>query len=80
MIYCILYSACDSDFASCFLHQSTPTSTVAISTTQSSQTTVTEQLPTTLSVSEIAKVERERKRLLKELDVLTILMQMFQIG
>ena len=63
-----------------FYTSQTPTSTVAISTTQSSQTTVTEQLPTTLSVSEIAKVERERKRLLKELDVLIILMQMFQIG
>ena len=63
-----------------FYTSQTPTSTVAISTTQSSQTTITEHLPTTLSVAEIAKVERERKRLLKELDFLTILMQMFTIG
>ena len=63
----------------------TPTSTVAISTTQSSQTTITEQaavvfgphLPPTLNVAE---VEKERKRLLKELDVLTILMQMLTLG
>ena len=60
----------------------TPTSTVAISTTQSSQTTITEQtavvfVPTTQNVAE---VEKERKRLLKELDVLTIIMQMLTLG
>jgi hypothetical protein len=60
----------------------TPISTMAISTTQSSQTTITEQtavvfVPTTQNVAE---VEKERKRLLKELDVLTILMQMLTLG
>ena len=60
----------------------TPTSTMAISATQSSQTAITEQttvvfVPTTQNVAE---VEKERKRLLKELDVLTILMQMLTLG
>ena len=65
-----------------FYTSQTPTSTMAISTTQSSQTTVTEQtavvsVPTTLSSAEI---ERARKRLLKELDILTILMQWLPLG
>ena len=63
----------------------TSTSTVTISTTQSSQTTITEQstvvfgpaLPPTLSA---ADVEKERKRLLKELNVFTIVMQILTLG
>jgi hypothetical protein len=63
----------------------TSTSTVTISTTQSSQTTITEQstvvfgpaLPPTLSA---ADVEKERKRLLKELNVFTIIMQILTLG
>ena len=60
----------------------TPTSTMAISATQSSQTTITEQtavvfVPTTQNVAE---VEKERKRLLKEFNVFTIIMQMLTLG
>ena len=60
----------------------TPTSTMAISTTQSSQTTITEQtavvfVPTTQNVAE---VEKEKKRLLKEFNVFTIIMHMLTLG
>jgi hypothetical protein len=60
----------------------TPTSTMAISATQSSQTTFTEQtavvfVPTTQNVAE---VEKERKRLLKEFNVFTIIMHMLTLG
>jgi hypothetical protein len=60
----------------------TPTSTMAISATQSSQTTITEQttvvfVPTTQNVAE---VEKERKKLLKEYSVFTVIMQLLTLG
>ena len=60
----------------------TPISTMAISTTQSSQTTITEQaavvfVPTTQNVAE---VERKRKKLLKEYSVFAVIMQLLTLG
>ena len=63
----------------------TSTSTVTISPTQSSQMTVTEQstvvfgpaLPPTIST---ADMERENKRLLKELNIFSVIMQILTLG
>jgi hypothetical protein len=61
------------------------TSTVAISTTQSSQTTITEQTavmfgPHLPPTSSAADLERRRKKNLKDLNIFTIIMQILTLG
>ena len=55
---------------------------MAISTTQSSRITATEQtaVVTVSPTWSSAEIDREKKRLLKELNIFTIIMQMLTLG